>query len=199
MQYDFLIETYETERLKTLSVWTMFTDEDLRARPHPQDKRGRSFQEQMVHQCVSEDLWFKEILGIDVGAPPLPEREERLEFVRRYADDSGKRLLELRKRHKTWWAEEVTFFDVKRSKAWVMTRRMTHTAHHLARPRLDRLTHAEPILDPLLALVERRLFRHDATPDLTRASPMHRTSPMVPQPVGALDRSSDCRSGLFDS
>ncbi len=130
VQYDFLIETYETERLKTLSAWTMFTDEDLLARPHPQDKRGRSFQEQMVHQCVSEDLWFREILGIDVGAPPLPEREERLEFVRRYADDSGRRLLELRKRHKTWWAEEVTFFDVKRSKAWVMTRRMTHTAHH---------------------------------------------------------------------
>jgi hypothetical protein len=50
VRYDFVIETYETERLKALSVWTMFTDEDLRARPHPQDKRGRSFQEQMVHQ-----------------------------------------------------------------------------------------------------------------------------------------------------
>ena len=29
-----------------------------------------------------------------------------------------------------WWEGETTFFDVRRSRAWVMTRRMTHTAHH---------------------------------------------------------------------
>ena len=29
-----------------------------------------------------------------------------------------------------WWEETVTFFDVPRSRAWVMTRRMTHTAQH---------------------------------------------------------------------
>jgi hypothetical protein len=28
-RYDFLVETYDTERLKTLSVWTQFRDEDL--------------------------------------------------------------------------------------------------------------------------------------------------------------------------
>ena len=31
----------------------------------------------MVHQCVSEDLWFRNMLGIDVSAPPLPATETR--------------------------------------------------------------------------------------------------------------------------
>ena len=54
--------------------------------------RGRSVHEQMVHQCVSEDLWFRNILDIDVQAPPLPARESRWEFMARYAEDSGRRL-----------------------------------------------------------------------------------------------------------
>jgi len=77
MTHEFLVETYETERLKTLSVWTAFRDEDLRVRPRPGDRRGRNALEHMLHQCGSEDLWFREMLGIDVGAPPLPAREER--------------------------------------------------------------------------------------------------------------------------
>lgn len=130
MKYQFLIETYETERIKTLSVWSMFRDEDLPVRPHPEDKRGRSFHEQMVHQCVSEDFWFRSMLGIDVDAPPLPERETRVELIKRYAEDSGKRLAALQEKDETWWEEEPEFFDVKRSRAWIMVRRMTHTAHH---------------------------------------------------------------------
>jgi hypothetical protein len=84
----------------------------------------------MVHQCVSEDIWFRTMLGIDVGAPPLPREEVRLEFMRRYDEDSGKRLVALRNKDEAWWEGETTFFDVRRSRAWVMTRRMTHTAHH---------------------------------------------------------------------
>ena len=84
----------------------------------------------MVHQCVSEDLWFRTMLGIDVGAPPLPGQESRMEFIRRYAEDSGKRLAVLRAKTELWWEEEVQFFDVRRSRAWVMVRRMTHTSHH---------------------------------------------------------------------
>jgi uncharacterized damage-inducible protein DinB len=84
----------------------------------------------MVHQCVSEDAWFRKILGIDVGAPPLPKEEVRMEFMRRYAEDSGKRLVELRNKDEAWWESETAFFDVRRSRAWVMTRRLTHTAHH---------------------------------------------------------------------
>jgi len=84
----------------------------------------------MVHQCVSEDLWFRNMLGIDVGAPPLPAQESRMEFIRRYAEDSGRRLAALRERAESWWEEDVQFFDVARSRAWVMVRRMTHTSHH---------------------------------------------------------------------
>ncbi len=130
MPYGFLVDTYETERLKVLSVWSMFEDGDLAVRPHPSDPRGRSVREQMVHQCVSEDLWFRTMLGIDVNAPPLPETETRLEFIRRYADDSARRLKELRPRRDEWWEEIVDFFEVKRSRAWVMTRRIAHTSHH---------------------------------------------------------------------
>lgn len=130
MKYDFLIDTYETERVKVVSAWSMFSDQDLPVRPHPTDTRGRSFHEHMVHQCVSEDIWFRTMLDIDVGAPPLPKEETRLEFMRQYADDSDKRLAVLRGKEEAWWEEETTFFDVRRSRAWVMTRRMTHTAHH---------------------------------------------------------------------
>jgi len=130
MRYGFLIETYATERVKVVSAWSMFADEDLPVRPHATDTRGRSLHEQMVHQCVSEDIWFRTMLGIDVSAPPLPAEEVRLEFMRQYAEDSAKRLAVLREKDEAWWEGETTFFDVKRSRAWVMTRRMTHTSHH---------------------------------------------------------------------
>jgi uncharacterized damage-inducible protein DinB len=130
MRYDFLIETYATERIKVISAWSMFTDNDLAARPHPTDPRGRSVHEHMVHQCVSEDIWFRTMLDIDVGAPALPKEEVRLEFMRRYAHDSEGRLAALRDKEETWWEGETTFFDVLRSRTWVLTRRMTHTAHH---------------------------------------------------------------------
>ncbi|HUJ39019.1 MAG TPA: DinB family protein, partial [Candidatus Acidoferrales bacterium] len=112
------------------SVWSEFRDEDLAVRPNTSDPRGRSVHEQMVHQCVSENLWFKNMLGIDVAAPPLPSPETRLEFIRRYAEDSGKRLAALEAKDDAWWEGETTFFDVKRSRAWVMTRRLTHSSHH---------------------------------------------------------------------
>jgi uncharacterized damage-inducible protein DinB len=130
MRYGFLIDTYETESVKVSSVWSEFKDEDLPVRPRPGDPRGRSVHEQMVHQCVSEDLWFRNMLGIDVGAPPLPVPETRLEFIKRYIEDSGKRVAALREKGESWWEEDTHFFDVRRSRAWVMTRRMTHTSHH---------------------------------------------------------------------
>jgi uncharacterized damage-inducible protein DinB len=130
VRYEFLVETYATERIKVLSAWSMFRDEDLPVRPHPTDPRGRSVHEQMVHQCVSEDGWFRAMLSIDVAAPPLPKPETRIEFLRRYAEDSGKRLAALREKDDGWWEGETAFFDTRRSRAWVMTRRMTHTAHH---------------------------------------------------------------------
>ena len=130
MNYGFLVETYETERIKVVSVWSEFRDEDLPVRPRAGDPRGRSVLEQMVHQCVSEDLWFRNMLGIDVNAPPLPSAETRLEFMKRYAEDSRKRLEALLSKDNSWWESETKFFDVQRSNAWVMVRRIAHTAHH---------------------------------------------------------------------
>jgi len=102
MKYGFLVETYGTERIKIVSVWSEFRDEDLPLRPRAADPRGRSVHEQMVHQCVSENLWFVGMLGIDVGAPPLPATETRLEFMKRYAEDSEKRLVELLEKSEDW-------------------------------------------------------------------------------------------------
>jgi uncharacterized damage-inducible protein DinB len=130
MRYAFLVETYATERVKVVSVWSEFKDAELPVRPREGDPRGRSVHEQMVHQCVSEDLWFRTMLGIDVGAPPLPAQETRIEFMKRYAEDSGKRLAALQAKDEAWWEADATFFDVRRSRAWVMVRRMTHTSHH---------------------------------------------------------------------
>jgi uncharacterized damage-inducible protein DinB len=132
MEYDFLVDTYETERLKTLSVWSTFRDEDLPIRPRPLDKRDRNGHEHMVHQCVSENRWFFTMLGIDICAPPLPQTETRIEFIKRYAEDSAKRLAQLRARDKLWWEDLVPFFDVQRTRSWVLLRRIAHTAHHRA-------------------------------------------------------------------
>jgi hypothetical protein len=42
MQYDFLIDTYDIERLKTLNVWSMFKDEDLTVRVDALSHRDRN-------------------------------------------------------------------------------------------------------------------------------------------------------------
>jgi uncharacterized damage-inducible protein DinB len=130
MRYEFLVETYATERVKVASVWCEFRDDEMEFRPREGDPRGRSVHEQMVHQCVSEDLWFRTMLKIDVEALPLPKVETRAELIRRYAEDSGKRLELLRGKVEVWFESETDFFDVKRSMAWVLTRRIAHTAHH---------------------------------------------------------------------
>lgn len=130
MRYEFMVETYDTERVKVVSVWSEFRDEDLGVRPNANDPRGRSVREQMVHQCVSEDLWFRSMLGIEVGAPPLPAQETRLEFMKRYSEFSEKRVEALRKKDDAWFEGDTKFFNSARSRAWVMMRRIAHTAHH---------------------------------------------------------------------
>jgi uncharacterized damage-inducible protein DinB len=130
MEYSFLVDTYDSERLKTLNVWSMFRDDDLVIRPQPLPKTDRNPLEHMVHQCMSENKWFVNMFGIDVGAPPLPQQETRLEFIKRYAEDSGKRLAVLKEKDKTWWEQEVAFFDTRHTRVWIMVRRIAHTAYH---------------------------------------------------------------------
>ena len=129
MRYRFLVDTYETEIVKVLSVWSMFDDGDLLRRPH-NNVRGRNALEHMVHQSVSEDLWFKTMLGIQVIENPLPEEESRVAFIEAYARNSGLRLAALSEKAEDWWEEEAWFFDIRRTRLWIMTRRLTHTAHH---------------------------------------------------------------------
>ena len=130
MRYQFLLDTYATERLKVVSVWSFFREADLPVRPHPTDPRGRTALEQMTHQCVSENNWFKNFFGVDVGAPPLPAEQSRRGFIERYWEDTGKRLEALQDKDDAFWEQEVMFFDAPRSRAWIMVRRVAHTAHH---------------------------------------------------------------------
>jgi len=129
VRYAFLLDTYETERLKTLSVWSSFHDSDFNFRPAI---RIRSPHEHMVHQCVSEDNWMKNMLSIDSGMPQLPATERRLEFLQHYAAASEKRLALLREKDDAWWEEATQFFNVARPRTWIMLRRLTHSAHHRA-------------------------------------------------------------------
>jgi uncharacterized damage-inducible protein DinB len=126
-RFAFLVETFETERLKTLAVWSQIPDERMTFRPEP---RARSPREHMVHQCISEDLWMRSMLGLAIARAPLPEKESRLAFLLHYASCSEERLALLKEQPDDWFGESTQFFDVERSRAWVLTRRLTHSAHH---------------------------------------------------------------------
>lgn len=132
MEYDFLVDTYNIERLKILNVWSMFKDEDLSVRVDALSHRDRNPLEHMIHQFLSEDKWFVNMFGIDVNMMPLPEEETRLAFIKHYAEVSGRRLTALKEKDKKWWEQEVAFFDLSKSRAWILVRRVAHTAHHRA-------------------------------------------------------------------
>jgi hypothetical protein len=60
----------------------------------------------------------------------LPSEESRAAFIAHYAAASEERLSWLRDRPAAWFREEAHFFEVPRSRAWILTRRLTHSAHH---------------------------------------------------------------------
>lgn len=127
MDFDFLLDTYDSERLKTLTVWAQFNDHDLDFRPEP---RARTPREHLVHQCVSEEGWMRKMLDVPSAYSVLPSEESRPAFIAHYAAVSGERLAWLRERPAEWFREEARFFEVPRSRAWILTRRITHSAHH---------------------------------------------------------------------
>ena len=126
-RYDFLVETYRTERLKTLSVWSQVPDERMGFRP---ERRARTPLEHMVHQCLSEDAWMTSMLGLPSKFPVLPEQETRLSFLRHYAAVSAERLSLLASQTDAWFEEPAAFFGQPRTRAWILVRRFTHSAHH---------------------------------------------------------------------
>ncbi|HKP11921.1 MAG TPA: DinB family protein [Blastocatellia bacterium] len=122
----FLLDTYETEVLKIIGIWRAFPDSAIDYRPHP---KSRSVIEQMAHQVQSEGRWMKTMLGIDTG-DPNPAEMSRQGFIDKYQADARHRLEFLRCQPDEWWRQTTNFFDVTRSRAWVMTRRINHSAHH---------------------------------------------------------------------
>ena len=124
--YDFLLDTYETEILKIIGIWRAFPESAMDYKPHP---KSRSVLEQMEHQVQSEGRWMKTMLGIDTGDPNPAERSQQ-GFVAKYEADARRRLEILRGQPDDWWRQTTNFFDVARSRAWVMTRRITHSTHH---------------------------------------------------------------------
>ncbi|HLE87316.1 MAG TPA: hypothetical protein VI727_06605 [Candidatus Brocadiaceae bacterium] len=124
----------ETKRLSELEIKKLFSDEHL-IMASQSDKAVIDFfneridriekavlkevklrypyEELLTAPGVGENMWFCNMLGIDVSAPPLPEKETRLEFIKRYAEDSGKRLASLKEKNDAWWEEEVNFFQCK--------------------------------------------------------------------------------------
>ena len=126
--FDFLVETYRTERLKTLGVWSQVPGRahalpSRAARPHaarahgpPVRQRGHLDEEHAGHRRQPSRVARR---GNAHGASSSTTRAcsaERLDILARQPDD--------------WYAGETTFFDVPRSRAWVLTRRFTHSAHH---------------------------------------------------------------------
>lgn len=83
-----------------------------------------------MHQCLSEDAWFAKMLGLPPSTAALPPVESRLQFLECYAEASGRRLAELQAQSSEWFAASAPFFKVERSRAWVLVRRIAHTAHH---------------------------------------------------------------------
>jgi uncharacterized damage-inducible protein DinB len=126
-RYDFLVDIYRTERLKILSVWSQIPESRMGFRPEP---RARTPLEHMVHQCLSEDAWMTSMLGVTIPLAALPAQETRLSFLHHYAACSEERLTVLSGEPESWFEEPVRFFDVARSRAWVLTRRVAHSAHH---------------------------------------------------------------------
>ena len=125
-RYGFLLDTYETEILKITGIWSTFPELKMDYKPHT---KSRSVIEQMEHQVQSEGRWMSGMLGIDTG-DPNPSQRSKQGFIEKYKSDAGRRLSIMRGKPEEWWQETANFFDVSRSRAWVMTRRMTHSAHH---------------------------------------------------------------------
>ena len=124
--YEFLVDTYETEILKIAGIWSAFPESAAEFRPHP---KSRTVLEQMEHQVQSEGRWMRVMLGIDTGDPKPAQRNLR-GFLEKYRADAGRRLEILRRQPDEWFAGPAPFFDVTRSRAWILTRRITHSTHH---------------------------------------------------------------------
>jgi uncharacterized damage-inducible protein DinB len=127
--FQHVLDTYASETNKVAAVWSAFDDADLGYRPHP---RSSSVGEILKHQLLSERRFFGEFLG----APEPPASEVLPDpFTTQSARDrfvllARPRLGFLGAQPAAWWTTRVQFFDVERERAWIVWRRVLHTAHH---------------------------------------------------------------------
>jgi uncharacterized damage-inducible protein DinB len=125
----YLIDTYASETNKVVSVWRRFDDAEMSFRPH---ERSSTVVEIMAHQLLSERRFFGEFLGLP--EPPAVEVLPAVKTVAAFAEQLLKlaepRLPALANHLEPWWMESVPFFDVQRQRAWIVMRRILHTAHH---------------------------------------------------------------------
>ncbi len=125
-RYSFLLDTYETEIMKIVTIWSAFPESKIDFRPAA---KSRSVLEQYEHQVQSEGRWMTNMMGLNTG-DPNPTQRTKQGFIEKYRGDAQKRLVMMREKPESWWEEQTAFFDVTRSRAWIMTRRMTHSSHH---------------------------------------------------------------------
>lgn len=123
------IDTYASESNKVVSVWRELGDEDLAYRPHA---RARTVLEVMQHQLLSERRFFAEFLGTSEPAPAdvLPAEASVTAYAARFLALAQPRLATLASQPEEWWTGTARFFDVDRARAWILWRRILHTAHH---------------------------------------------------------------------
>ena len=124
--FGFLLDTYETEILKTITIWSAFPETSMDFRPAA---KSRTVLEQFEHQLQSEGGWMVRMFGIDIGDFNAPERTKQA-CVEKYQSDATRRLKIMREKPNPWWEETVAFFDVQRSRSWIFVRRLNHSSHH---------------------------------------------------------------------
>ena len=113
-----------------ISAWSMFTDQDLRCvrtRPNarPQFPRAHGASVRQRGHLVPNDARYRRRSAaaaerrssVGIHAAVMRKTAESASACCASKDDP-------------WWEGETRFFDVRRSRAWVITRRLTHTAHH---------------------------------------------------------------------
>jgi len=123
------LDTYASEAAKLGAVWRCFQDADLAWRPDP---TSRAVEEIFKHQLLSERRFFAEFLGVPQlpAAEVLPEPGSASAYLDRMNAAVPGRLHYLASQPAAWWLEEVRFFDTTRQRAWILWRRILHTAHH---------------------------------------------------------------------
>lgn len=97
-RYAFLLDTYETEVMKTAGLWSAFPDTAVDFRPAP---KSRTVLEQMDHQIQSEGGWMVKMLGIDVGDFQPKEKTKR-GCIEKYRVDAARRIEVLRQKPESW-------------------------------------------------------------------------------------------------